>query len=109
VTPPSAPPAPARRISIIGVTAFVVAVVGVLPSLLIFLLGLIPGWMDIYWLMFVVLPITMFVGAVAAVLGIVALILDLRARRSPVWSILALVVGAASLVAPLGLFSGWWS
>jgi hypothetical protein len=104
---PASPPAPAtRRIPILGIIAFAVAMVALLPSLGVFLYGFLPDMSAAWWLLILTLPFAILVGAIALVLGIIALILDIRARRVLAWSIVSVILSLILVVAPLWLITG---
>ena len=104
---PASPPAPtARRIPILGIIAFVVAFIALAPSLAILLIGFLPEMATIWWLLIVTMPFSIIVGAIALVLAVIALILDIRARRVLVWS---LVLSLITVLVPLWLITGGFS
>lgn len=102
-------PAPAapRRVPILAIVAVVVATIAILPSLLVLLVGLLPDMMTMLWYLIVTLPFTVGVGVIAAVLAVTALILDIRAQRTLVWSIVALALSVIA-VFPASFLFGWW-
>ena len=96
----------ARAIPILGIIAFAVAMVALLPSLGVFLYGFLPDMSAAWWLLILTLPFAILVGAIALVLGIIALILDIRARRVLAWSIVSVILSLILVVAPLWLITG---
>lgn len=109
VSPASPPAPPARRIPILGIIAFAVAFIALAPSLAILLIGFLPEMSTIWWLLIVTMPFSIIVGAVALVIAVIALILDIRARRVLVWSIVSLVLSLITVLVPLWLFTGGFS
>ena len=73
------------------------------------LIGFLPEMATIWWLLIVRMPFSILVGAVALVLGIIALILDIRARRVLVWSIVSLILSLITVLVPLWLITGGFS
>ena len=107
---PASPPAPtARRIPILGIIAFVVAFIALAPSLAILLIGFLPEMATIWWLLIVTMPFSIIVGAIALVLAVIALILDIRARRVLAGSIVSLVLSLITVLVPLWLITGGFS
>jgi hypothetical protein len=98
-------PAPAptrRRADVLGIVAVILGLVGLLPSLAIFLIGLLPDMQMIFWLLIVTLPILGIAGVIALILGVIGIIVGVRRRTRYVWSIIGVVLGILMLV-PIGL------
>lgn len=103
--PHADPPAPAttrRRVDVLGIVAVVLALVALLPSLVIFLIGLLPDMQMIFWLLIVTIPILGIGGAIALILGVIGVIVGVRRRTRYVWSIIGVVLGILMLV-PIGV------
>jgi hypothetical protein len=98
----TAPAAPRRRADVLGIVAVILALVGLLPSLIIFLIGIAPEMQMIFWLLIVTLPILGIGGVIALILGVIGIIVGVRRGTKIVWSIIAVVLGILMLV-PLGL------
>ncbi len=92
-------PAP-RRTPILAIIALGVIVVGLAISLLVVLVALQPEMAAAAWYLIVTLPLTIFIAFVGLVLAVIALVLDIRARRTLVWSILAIVLGVLTAGVP---------
>lgn len=101
--------APKRRSSVLGITAVIVVVLGLLPTVAVTIIGFLPDMMTVFWLLLVVFPFTLFVGFIGLILGIIALILDIRAQRKLVWPIIAVVLGLVATLGPMSFLLGWWS
>lgn len=97
-----APAAPRRRVDVLGIVAVVLGLVGLLPSLGIFLIGLLPDMQMIFWLLIVTIPILGIGGLLALVLGVIGIIVGVRRGARYVWSIIGVVLGILMLV-PVGL------
>lgn len=101
--PPAAAPEPRRRrVDVLGIIAVVVGLLGLLPSLVIFLIGVMPEMQMIFWLLIVTIPLLGFGGAIAVILGIIGIIVAVRRRTGFVWSIIGVVLGILMLV-PIAL------
>lgn len=95
-----------RRAPILAIIAFVVVVVGLAISLAVILVSLLPDMMAFAWFLIITLPLTIGIAFVGLVLAVIALVLDIRARRTLVWSILATVLGALTVILPATLIYG---
>jgi hypothetical protein len=93
------PPAPASRRDVLGMIAVVVGAAGLLPGLLVFLVGLIPSMNAIWWLGLVLIPLLAVLGVAALVLGVVGIVRAARRHGRFVLSVIGLVLGLV-LVAP---------
>ncbi|WP_251454873.1 hypothetical protein [Microbacterium sp. Marseille-Q6648] len=98
----TAPAAPRRRADVLGIVAVILALVGLLPSLIIFLIGIAPEMQMIFWLLIVTLPILGIGGVIALILGVIGIIVGVRRGTKIVWSIIGVVLGILMLV-PLGM------
>lgn len=98
-TPPVFPPS-RRPVDVLGIVAVCVAGAVLLPSLFVFLIGLIPSMNAIWWLGIVLLPILAMAGAVAIVLGIIGVVVGVRRRTRYVLSIVGGVLGIL-MIAPI--------
>jgi hypothetical protein len=99
---PADTPTPRRRVDVLGIIAVVVGLLGLLPSLVIFLIGVMPEMQMIFWLLIVTIPLLGFGGAIAVILGIIGIIVAVRRRTRFVWSIIGVVLGILMLV-PIAL------
>jgi hypothetical protein len=100
----SSTPVTARR-SALGVTALIVAIIAVLVSALVIPLGYLPGMGAAWALMFFTIPITVIMALVALAMAIVALVLDIRARRRITVAVIALVLSAVTVLTPVVWFA----
>jgi hypothetical protein len=89
----AAPPAPRRRADVLGIIAVTLGIVGLLPSLAIFLIGLLPDMQMIFWLLIVTIPLLGIGGVLALILGAIGIIVGVRRRTRYVWSIVGVVLG----------------
>jgi hypothetical protein len=97
-----APPTTRRRVDVTGIVAVIFGLVGLLPSLLIFMIGLMPDMQMIFWLLIVTIPIFGIGGAIALILGVIGIIVGVKRRTRYVWSVIGVVLGILMLV-PVGL------
>lgn len=100
--PAFVPTPPRRAFDVLGLIAVIVAAVGIVPTLLIFLIGLIPEMNAIWWLLIAVLPILAIAGVVSLALGVVGVIVGVRRSARFVLSVIGIVLGLLML-APIGL------
>ncbi|WP_143740708.1 hypothetical protein [Microbacterium sp. SZ1] len=98
------PPPRRRRALGCGIAATVVALVGIVPTAIVFVLAstIDPNY---GWLLFVTLPIAVFFGAVALVLGIIGIVLARADRGGYAWPIVGVVLGVVQLL-PAAAFLG---
>jgi hypothetical protein len=101
-TDAAVPTARRRGVDVLGLIGVILAGLALLPSLAVFLIGLIPEMNAIWWLGILIIPALGIVGAVVAVLGVIGLILGIRARGRYALSIVAIVL-AIVLIAPIAL------
>lgn len=106
MTPP--PVAVRRPADVLGIIAVCVSAVVLLPTIAVFLVGLIPAMNAIWWLGIVLLPLLVLDAVVVLLLAVVGLIVAARRAGRREWSIAALVLGILMLV-PAALVWGPWS
>ncbi|MFT4212231.1 MAG: hypothetical protein QM626_10215 [Microbacterium sp.] len=97
-----------RRVPILGIVALVLVLLAIAPSLLCFVVALQPSTADAAWFLFVTLPFTALGGILCLLLSALALVLDIRARRNLVCTILALLLSIVAVLVPVALISGWF-
>lgn len=96
-------PQPARKgFDILGLIAVIIAMVGLVPTLFVFLIGLIPEMNPIWWLLVALIPMLGIGGALVLLLAIIGLIVGITRKRRYGLSIAGLVLGLLMLV-PIGL------
>ncbi|NYF18009.1 putative membrane protein [Microbacterium sp. AK009] len=97
-------PQPVRKkgFDILGLIAVIIAMVGLMPTLFVFLIGLIPEMNAIWWLLVALIPMLGIGGAVVLLLAIIGLIVGLTRKRRFGLSIAGLALGLLMLV-PIGL------
>lgn len=101
------PGPPTRRPrDVIGIVASALAAVVLLPALSVFLLGLIPELNAIWWLGIVIIPILGLAGGLAAIAGVVGVVVAVRRGARPLWSIIALAMALVMLLPIAWLFVG---
>jgi hypothetical protein len=106
-SPLASAPAPSRRrADVPGIVSVIIGVLGVLPSLVIFLIGLTPDMQMIFWLLIVTIPILGVGGVIALILGVIGIIVGVRRRTRYVWSIIGVVLGILLLVPIAVLYVG---
>ena len=93
---------PRHRLDVLGIVAVSLGIIGLLPSLVIFLVGLLPEMQMIYWLLIVTIPILGIGGVIAVILGVVGIIVGVRRQTRYIWSIAGIALGILML-APVGL------
>lgn len=98
-----APPAvsPRRPVDVLGIVAVVLAAVVLLPTLFVYLVGLIPEMNAIWWMGIVLLPLLFLDGLIVIVLAVIGLIVAVRRAGRRAWSIVALGLGILMLVPAL--------
>jgi hypothetical protein len=101
-----APAAPRRRVDVLGIVAVTLGLIGLLPSLVIFLIGLMPEMQMIFWLLIVTIPILGIGGVIALILGVIGIIVGVRRRTRYVWSIVGVVLGILMLLPIVILYVG---
>ncbi|WP_053386488.1 hypothetical protein [Leucobacter japonicus] len=99
---------PDRRAFGWGLAATIVSAAGILPIAIVILL-MVTVDQNYGWLLLIVMPLSALIGAVGAVLGIVALCFAISARRTYAWPITGIVLGAVQVIAIIGLLTGAWS
>jgi hypothetical protein len=99
-------PAAPRRIPILAIIGCSAAVLAIAPSLVVFVVGFLPDMALAWWFLLMTFPFTIIVGVIALVITIIALILDIRARRTLAWSIAGLVLSLMAVFVPLWFFTG---
>lgn len=98
------PPRP-RRGRGFGIAATVVALVGILPNGIVWILA---GTVDpnYGWLLFVTLPWAVLMGAIAGVLGIIGITLARSEPGGYGWPVVGLVLGALQLLPAVVFLTG---
>ena len=89
----SVSPAGRRASDGFGIVSIILAAFILLPALMIFLIGLAPGMIAIWWLGIVLLPIMAFLGLVIVIVGTIGIVLRVRAGRRPTLSIIGAALG----------------
>lgn len=103
------PPVAARRpADVLGIIAACIAAVVIVPTLAVFVIGLVPEMNAIWWLGIVLLPLLVLDGIVVILLSVIGLIVAARREGRRAWSIVALGLGILMLV-PAALIWGPWS
>jgi len=99
MTPPAV--SPRRPVDVLGIVAVVLAAVVLLPTLFVYLVGLIPEMNAIWWMGIVLLPLLFLDGLIVIVLAVIGLIVAVRRAGRRAWSIVALGLGILMLVPAL--------
>ena len=99
-------PQPVRKkgFDILGLIAVIIAMIGLMPTLFVFLIGLIPEMNAIWWLLVALIPMLGIGGALVLVLAIIGLIVGITRKRRYGLSIAGIVLGLMMLV-PIGLIA----
>lgn len=97
-------PEPVRKkgFDILGLIAVIIAMIGLMPTLFVFLIGLIPEMNAIWWLLMALIPMLGIGGALVLLLAIIGLIVGITRKRRFGLSIAGIVLGLMMLV-PIGL------
>lgn len=95
MTPP--PVTPRRPVDVLGIVAVALAALLLAPTLVIFLIGLIPSMNAIWWYVILLMPLLAVAGAVVLVLAVIGIVVAVRRRGRMVWSIVAVVLGILML------------
>ncbi|GAA1662207.1 hypothetical protein [Microbacterium lacus] len=106
MTTPPAAPVQKRRLDVLGLIAIVVASLALVPSLLVFLIGLIPEMNAIWWLGIILIPVLGVAGVIALVLAIIGVIVAVRRGTRFVLSIVGGVLGILLLLPIAAIFIG---
>lgn len=106
MTTPPAAPVHKRRLDVLGLIAIVVASLVLVPSLLVFLIGLIPEMNAIWWFGIILIPFLGVAGVVAVVLAIIGVIVAVRRGTRFVLSIIGGVLGILLLLPIAAIFIG---
>ena len=98
-------PLPRRRAFGCGVAATAVALVGILPTVIVFVLA---GTADpnYGWLLFVTLPLALLFGGIALILGIIGLVFARTDRSGFAWPVVGVVLGAVSVLPTAAFLMG---
>lgn len=99
-------PQPVRKkgFDILGLIAVIIAMIGLMPTLFVFLIGLIPEMNAIWWLLVALIPMLGIGGALVLLLAIIGLIVGITRKRRFGLSIAGIVLGLMMLV-PIGLLA----
>lgn len=100
---------PAKRVAVLDLVALGLTVFGLLVAGMVVLISVIPGFNAILWLMLALIPIIVMLSIVGLVLGVIALVLAIRRRRSVLVPVIAIVLPAVVIVIGVGLTNGWFS
>lgn len=97
-------PEPVRKkgFDILGLIAVIIAMIGLMPTLFVFLIGLIPEMNAIWWLLIALIPMLGIGGALVLLLAIIGLIVGITRKRRFGLSIAGIALGLMMLV-PIGL------
>lgn len=81
------------------------ALVGIVPTAIVFLLAsaMDPNY---GWLLFITLPIAVFFGSVALVLGVIGIAFALTDRGGYAWPIVGIALGAVQLIPAAAFLTG---
>lgn len=98
-------PLPRRRAFGCGVAATAVALVGILPTVIVFVLA---GTADpnYGWLLFVTLPLAVLFGGIALILGIIGLVFARTDRSGYGWPVVGVVLGAVAVLPAAAFLMG---
>lgn len=101
---PASQPVRKKGFDILGLIAVIIAMIGLMPTLFVFLIGLIPEMNAIWWLLVALIPMLGIGGALVLLLAIIGLIVGITRKRRFGLSIAGIVLGLMMLV-PIGLLA----
>lgn len=102
------PPATNRRpFDVLGLVAAILSAVLLVPTLFVFVVGLVPEMNAIWWLGIILLPLLFVDGVVVILLSVVGLIVAARRAGRRAWSVVALGLGILMLVPALLVIVPW--
>ncbi|GAA1950028.1 hypothetical protein GCM10009816_08610 [Microbacterium aquimaris] len=85
-----------------GIVATIIAAIGLVPTLAVVLIGLIPAFNLVWWYLLVLFPFTALLAVLVLPLATVGIIVGMRRASRIRWSITAAVLGVV-MVAPMAL------
>ncbi len=97
----TAPASPRRPADVLGIVAVILAAVLVIPTLFVYVVGLVPEMNAIWWVGIILLPLLFADGVLVIVLSVIGLIVAVRRAGRRAWSIVALGLGILMLVPAL--------
>jgi hypothetical protein len=96
------PPVDTRRpFDVLGLVAVILAAVLIVPTLFVYVVGLVPEMNAIWWMGIILLPLLFVDGLVVVVLSVIGLVVAARRGGRRAWSVVALVLGILMLVPAL--------
>lgn len=97
-------PAPPQRrgVDVLGLIAVILAVVALVPTLVIFAIGLVPEMNAIWWLLIVLIPLLAIGAVIVLVLAVIGVVVGVRTHRRFALSVIGIVLGLV-LLAPIAL------
>ncbi|WP_295823824.1 hypothetical protein [uncultured Microbacterium sp.] len=98
----ASPPVSLRRpADVLGIVAVILAAGLLIPTLFVYVVGLIPEMNAIWWVGIILLPLLFADGVLVIVLSVIGLIVAVRRAGRRAWSIVALLLGILMLVPAL--------
>ncbi|MFF7684065.1 hypothetical protein ACFZA2_15045 [Microbacterium sp. NPDC007973] len=102
------PPVTTRRpFDVLGLVAVILSAALLVPTLFVFVVGLIPEMNAIWWMGIILLPLLFVGGIVVVLLAIVGLVVAARRSGRRAWSVVALGLGILMLVPALLILAPW--
>lgn len=96
------PPVTTRRpFDVLGLVAVILSAVLIVPTLFVYVVGLVPEMNAIWWMGIILLPLLFADGLLVIVLSVIGLIVAARRAGRRAWSIVALGLGILMLVPAL--------
>jgi hypothetical protein len=92
----------------VGIASTSLSVVGILPVVLVFALGMMVD-PSAAWLLFLALPFSALLGAIGVVVGLVGAVFGYRAGSGYLWPVIGPVLGGGELLFALVFFAGGFS
>jgi hypothetical protein len=103
---PAPAPSARRPFDVLGLIAVIVALIVIIPTLAVFLIGLVPEMNAIWWLGIVLIPALALAGAVALILAIIGIVVGASRRSRYVLSVLGAVLGILMVLPIVALWIG---
>lgn len=103
---PAPVPAARRPFDVLGLIAVIIALIALIPTLAVFLIGLVPEMNAIWWLGIVLIPALAIAGAVALILAIIGIVVGASRRSRFVLSVIGAVLGILMLVPMVAIAIG---
>ena len=94
-----------RRVFIWGITSTILSTIGIVPLIVVFILGATvdPNY---GWLLFVCIPFSLLAGGLGVVFGIIGVFAARDTQQRSVWPTIGVLIGGVQLLYAMIFFSG---